>query len=61
MIKREGRYILTIEDWNTVIKYFLLAPSHLLIFGRGKKHFSRTTFSLPFLLDTKKAYLTSNL
>lgn len=31
MIKREGHYILTVEDWNAVIKYFLLAPKTVAI------------------------------
>ena len=31
MIKREGRYILTVEDWNTVIRYFMLAPKTVAI------------------------------
>lgn len=31
MIKREGHYILTVEDWNTVIKYFMLAPKTVAI------------------------------
>lgn len=26
MIKREGHYILTLDDWNTIIKYFMLNP-----------------------------------
>ena len=31
MIKREGHYILTVEDWNNIIKYFLLAPKTVAI------------------------------
>lgn len=31
MIKREGRYILTVEDWNAVLKYFLLTPKTVAI------------------------------
>lgn len=31
MITREGRYILTLADWNTIIKYFLLTPQSINI------------------------------
>jgi len=31
MIKRDGHYIVTVEDWNTIIKYFLLAPKTVTI------------------------------
>ncbi len=31
MIKREGHYILTIEDWQTIIKYFMLTPRTVAI------------------------------
>lgn len=31
MIKRAGHYVLTIEDWNTIIRYFLLDPKTVTI------------------------------
>lgn len=31
MIKREGHYILTIDDWNTIIKHFMLSPNKVTI------------------------------
>ena len=31
MIKRDGHYILTIEDWNNIFKYFRLAPKTVAI------------------------------
>ena len=31
MIKREGHYILTGEDWNKIIKYFMLDPKTVAI------------------------------
>ena len=31
MIKKEGHYILTIEDWNLISKYFMVNPKAITI------------------------------